>query len=130
MLRRIARSRLDCVYRPPYGFAGTERRYTSIARSSSSVICALLRHGITALIGAPPGRLPSRSARIKAASLQVLIHPLGVILEAGGHSGGVPGMRPPERLGPWQLMQPLVAARYCPYATVTPAGTGPGIGRV
>ena len=56
-------------YRFPNGFRGTlfRKRYT--ARISSSVISRVKRYGMTESIGAPPGRLPVRSAVKKSASV-------------------------------------------------------------
>ena len=52
-------------------------------------------HGMIESIGAPTGRRPSRRARKKSASVQRPI-PAGVMFAAGFHSGGAPGILPPE----------------------------------
>ena len=60
------------------------------------------------LIFDPSGRWPVRSTSTN----WVLVHlelpavSCGVRFAAAGQSGGVPGIFPPERLAPWQPVQP------------------------
>jgi hypothetical protein len=62
-------------------------------------------------IALPSGRRPVRNARAKS-SLVHLPMPAGVMFAAGPHSGGEPGILPPENPSPWHPVHPV--ARYFP----------------
>ena len=71
----------------------------------------------------PLGVTPVRIAVRKSSNVQPRSSPAGVRLRAGGSLGGVPGIGPPEKLGPWHRLHS--PARYSPYSAVAPrAGAG------